>query len=116
MSVFNQQGQKVKYQYNAGRDINLGDVQNKTDLVAELKKLEEEIKKAVQSNVLNEEVAIDVESNLKKATIQAQKVNPDKKVLLDYVEQAKKLIENISSMGSVLTALNEVAKVIGGLF
>jgi hypothetical protein len=116
MSVFDQREQQVNYQYNAAGDINFANVQNKANVATQLQKLEEEVTRAAQTGSLSSEVAIDVESNLKKATIQAQKENPDKKALLDYIGQAKKLLENISSMTGIVTALTEAAKVIRALF
>jgi hypothetical protein len=116
MSVFDQRGQRVNYQFNAAGDISFGNVRSKASVLTELQKLEGEVKRAVQAGALDEEVAVDVKSNLEKATLQAQKVNPDKKVLLDYIEQAKKLLEGISSMTGLVAALTEAAKAIGAFF
>jgi hypothetical protein len=116
MSVFDQRGQKVNYQYNSAGDINFGAVQSKIDMSTELQKLQDEVKKAVEIGALDEETGIDVESNLKKAEIQSQKSNPDKKTMLDYIEQAKKLLEGIKSVTGLVTGLSEAAKVIGMFF
>ena len=65
---------------------------------------------------MDEEIAIDVESNLKKATLQAQKTNPDKKTIQDYVEKSKKLLEGIVSAAGLVKVLSEAGKVVGTLF
>ena len=39
MAQFDQRGQQVTNQYNAGRDMNFGAVQNRVDLVTELEHL-----------------------------------------------------------------------------
>jgi hypothetical protein len=113
MSVFDQHGQQVNYQYNAAGNINFGRVENKVDVITELQKIQDELKKAVQSGALDEETAIDVESSLKKAIIQTQKPNPDKKTIQEHLEQAKKLLGGIVSMAGLVTTLSEAAKAIG---
>ncbi len=57
MAQFDMRGQKVTNQYNAGRDINFGSVQNPVDLVAELEKLKEEFTKAKEAGIVSEEQA-----------------------------------------------------------
>ncbi|MCL1470189.1 hypothetical protein [Argonema antarcticum] len=116
MPVFDQSGQQVDYQYNAAGNINFGSVQSKVDVISEIQKIQEEVRKAVQSGALDEEIAIDVESNLKKATVQSQKPNPDKKTIQDYLEQAKKLLAGIASAAGLVTGLSEAAKAVGMLF
>jgi len=44
--IVDQRGQQVTYQYNAAGDINIGAVQNRTELVGELRKLKGEIEQA----------------------------------------------------------------------
>jgi myo-inositol-1-phosphate synthase len=56
MPVFDQRGQKVTYQYNAAGDINFGNVQNRADLISELKKLKDEISKAGEAEVIDAEI------------------------------------------------------------
>ncbi len=67
MSTFDQRGQHVVYQYNAAGDINFGAVQNKADVVGELRKLQTELATATEQKALDEDAAIDAESALKKA-------------------------------------------------
>jgi hypothetical protein len=46
MAIFDQRGQRVKWQYNAAGNINFGTVQNRNDLVCELQELKLESPKA----------------------------------------------------------------------
>jgi hypothetical protein len=67
MATFDQRGQKVQYQFNAAGDINFGSVQDEVSLVTQLDKLQDEVRKAAQVGVLDEEVALDVETKIKKS-------------------------------------------------
>ena len=116
MATFDQRGQKVNYQYNAAGDINFGSVQNKLGIVPELQKLQSEVKKATESGAFDDEIAIDVESKIRKAIVQAQKPKPDKKTTLDYLGEAKALIEGIASAAGLVTALTQAVEMVRRLF
>jgi hypothetical protein len=82
MAQFDQRGQRVTgNQYNAGRDMNFGAVQNALDLAAELEKLKGEFAKADEAGILSEEAATDAEYQVAKAAQQAKKDSPDKKTI-----------------------------------
>jgi hypothetical protein len=116
MPVFDQRGQQVTYQYNAAGDINFGAVQNKVDVIGELEKLQTEVSKAAEEGALDEELAVDVESKLKKAVIQAKKSEPDKKTVLNHLNQAKALIEGVAAATGLVTALVQAAEVVQKFF
>ena len=78
MSIFDMRGQKVNYQYNIAGNINFGAVQNRLELVDELVKLKAEFDTAVQHQLFKEEVAIEADSKLKLAVVEAQKNEPNK--------------------------------------
>ena len=82
MTVFDQRGQHVTYQYNAAGDINFGAVQNKVDVVVQLEKLRTEMSTAIESGVFDEETATDARYQLDKAVQQAKKPEPEKKGVL----------------------------------
>ena len=104
-TVFDQRGQKVTYQYNAAGNINFGAVQNKVDVVAELEKLQAELDQAIESGVFDEDAATDAEYQLKKAVQQAKKPEPDKKTLLDHLNQAKGIIVGVAATVTAATGL-----------
>ena len=118
MAKFDQRGQKVVNQVNAETVsmVNFGAVQNKGKFVAELRKLLAEVNKATQVGAINKEVSVDVGAHIKKAIIEAEKPEPKKKSILDHIEGAKDLLEGITSATSLVTALIEAAKIVGGLF
>lgn len=116
MAVFDQQGQSVNYQYNAVGDINFGAVQNRLELVDELIKLKSEFDRAVQYQVIDEEVAIEADSKLKLALAEAKKPEPNKQTLMERINSAKTLIEGVAAAGGLVTALVKAAELVQRLF
>ena len=112
MAIFNQEGQQVFYQYNAAGNINFGNVNNNITLAYELKKILTEIKNATKSGILDKEISIGVETKMKKAIVQAEKPNPDKKILLEHIDGAKSLIEGIVSAVGLVSGLAQAAEVV----
>lgn len=122
MSVFDQRGQNVNnqqnvnYQYNSAGNINLEAVQNRTDLINELGKLKSEIAKARDANVIDAEIATDVEYQITKASQQANKPEANKKSILDYINNAKNLLKNVVEAGGIVTALVKIAELVQQIF
>ena len=116
MTVFDQRGQHVTYQYNAAGDINFGAVQNKLDVIQQLEKLQAEVNKAAAEGALDEETATDAEYQLKKAVQQAKKPEPDKKTVLDHLTEAKAAIEGVAAATGLVTALLQAAEVVRNFF
>ncbi len=102
MTTFDQRGQKVNNQINVAGNFNFG-TNNSADISPELQKLLDEIKKAIKSGNVDAETGIDVEAKVKKAIVQAEKPNPDKKGILDNINGAKLLIEGMSSAVNLVT-------------
>ena len=117
MTTFDQRGQTVHGdQYNAGHDINFGTVHSFQDFAAQLEKLRNQVVKSVEQGTLDKDTAIDVESHLKKASTQANKPSPDKKTILQNIEEAKALIGGITTASSMVGALAQAAQAIQKLF
>lgn len=117
MTVFDQRGQHVTYQYNAAGDINFGAVQNRMDLLAQLEALQTELDRAVAQGVFeDEEVAVETEAALKKALIQAKKPEPDKKKLIDRLQEARALLEGVAAAAGLVGALASAASLVQKLF
>jgi hypothetical protein len=116
MATFDQRGQHVNYQYNAAGNINFGAVQNKDEIAPELRKLLEEVSKATQAGAIKEEVAVDVEADLRKAVIQAEKPAPDKKSMLEYLDDAKALVEGVTSATGLVAGIAQAAELVRRLF
>ncbi len=116
MAQFDMRGQQVTNQYNAGRDINFGAVQDIGDLTAELEHLKQQFTQAREKHILSEETAIDAEYQIVKAIQQTKKPNPDKKTLLDHLNTAKGFIEGITSASGLVTALVSAVEAVQKLF
>lgn len=116
MAIFDQRGQHVNYQYNAAGDINFGAVQNRIDVIGELEKLQVELGKAIEAGVFEEETATDAKYRLDKAVQQAKKPEPDKKSIMDHLNEAKALIEGVAAAGGMVAALMQAAEVVQKFF
>jgi hypothetical protein len=109
MTVFDQRGQHVTYQYNAAGEINFGAVQNRMDAVAQMEKLRAELERAHQAGVLDDDTVVDAEYQVKKAITEAKKPKPDKKSVLERLEEAKALIAGVAGAAGLVAALVEAA-------
>ena len=115
-TIFDQRGQTVNYQYNVNGTINFASVHNICDVIGELEKLQAEVAHANKAGALDDEIAVDVDAQLKKAVIQAQKSEPEKTTILDYLDKAKSLIEGITSVSGLFTGITEAIKAVAGCF
>lgn len=116
MSVFDQRGQNVNYQYNAAGDINIEAVQNSADLIEELGKLKTEIEKAQIAGIINEDDAIDAEYQVQKAIQAAKKSKPDKTSFMEHIERAKGLLEGATAATDLVNALLKIVDIATDLF
>jgi len=105
MATFDQRGQRVNTQYNAGHDIHFSAVQTSADLVTELEKLKQQIAQATESGILPEETATDADYQVTKALQQAKKPEPEKKTLLDHLTTTKALLDNIAAASGLVTVV-----------
>ena len=97
----------MTYQYNAARDINLGAVQNRDELVTQLEKLQVEVAKAQAAGALTEEAATDAADQLTKAVQQVKKPEPDKHTLLDHLTRATQLVTGTVGLADALATAAE---------
>ena len=104
MTVFDQRGQTVGWQYNAAGNINFGAVSNRAAFHEELRKLEAEVASAISANAIEGEIAVDVEHAMKKAVIQAEKPEPEKSALVEYLTRAKDLVAGVSGLAGAFSA------------
>ncbi|MGD9213066.1 MAG: hypothetical protein PVI90_19945, partial [Desulfobacteraceae bacterium] len=80
-------------------------VQPQEDVLQILEKLPTLITQAVQAGELNRKTAVDVESEIKKATIEAEEDKPQKKNLLTHINDATQLIQGVTTTGQAVTTL-----------
>jgi hypothetical protein len=105
MAEFYQSGQHVNNEYNAGRDIHFGAVQNQNDLAAQLEELKQQFVQAQEAGLLNEETATNAEKQVAQAAQQASNQAPEKKSILDHLTTAKALIDDVAASSGLVTAL-----------
>jgi hypothetical protein len=120
MAIFDQRGQKVKYQYNIAGAIDLEAVQSKAELIEQLEKLREELARATQEGAVDEEQGIDARAQVEKAVAQAQKPEPDRNKIVGYLGQARGIVSEattaVAATGGLLAALQKAAELAQKLF
>ncbi|MGF1675665.1 MAG: hypothetical protein ACFCUV_18560 [Rivularia sp. (in: cyanobacteria)] len=116
MAIFDQRGQQVNYQYNAAGDINLASVQNQVQLIDELEKLKSELSKAFEAQVIDAEVFTDADYQMNKAILQAKKPEPDKKSIMDYLNNTISILKDISATSGIVVGLNQAVQLFKSFF
>ena len=116
MSLFDQRNQRVQYQYNAAGNINFGDVQNKADMGVEIEKLLEELKKAREAEAIDDDTAIDAEYQIKKAAQESRKPAGQKKGIIEYLESAKRIIEQVPNAVGIATGIQQAIQKVMAMF
>lgn len=114
MSIFDQRNQHVKKQKNDV--INSSVVQNKIDLIVELEKISVEIKKAAKRKAVGNEAARGAEAKIKKAISQTKRKKPNKKTVVEYLDEAKALLESFTSATGLITAIAQATELVKKVF
>ncbi|MCC7188905.1 MAG: hypothetical protein IT312_09200 [Anaerolineales bacterium] len=114
MATFDQRNQKVGYQFNAN-EINFSSVQSNESLLIELKKLRTEFARAGEMGVFEKNVAEDVSGKLEKALNEAEKPKPNKLRVEEYLNEVKTLVEGITAVAGLVTALSQAIGLVRGL-
>jgi hypothetical protein len=102
--------------YNAGREIAFSAVQNRQDLLLELEKLRAGLSRAAEDPAMDTEVILDAEHQVRKAIVQAKKLDADKKTVLDRLDEAKALLAEVGAAGAAIEALAKAAEWVQKLF
>lgn len=116
MANFDQRNQNVKKQYNAAGDISFNLVKNSTGLIRELLKLQHELNNMVAKNEINSDLSTGIETKIKDVIRQMEKPKPNKRSMLDYLQEAQKLIGGVTSATALIKMLAEAAEVIRRIF
>ncbi len=116
VSIFDQRNQSVGYQFNAAGNINFESVKTRKALVAELQKLKTELSRAAGAKVIKQETATSARDQITKAIQQSRKTNPDKKRILQHINEAKALVSTVSSAAGLVTALAQAIEQVQKLF
>jgi hypothetical protein len=111
MTVFDQRGQHVEYQFNAAGNINIEQIQSLDALEKEIGKLREEIDRAKQLGVVPEQAAVEAQDHLLAASREAASKQPNKSTLLENIGKAKDVLRDISSVAGLVNALIKLAEI-----
>ncbi len=116
MTIFDQRGQTVNYQYNAAGNIDFGTVRNKVSVIEELEKLQSELSSAIDAGALDEDTAIDAEYQMKKAIQQAKKNEPNKKTIQEHLTNIKSMITDVTVLAGLVKGVSEAIKAVQVFF
>lgn len=112
MAHFDQENQTVQTQYNA-ETINFGQAHTQDEFFQILKQVQTELEKAITAKAITGVNAIDAETHVKRALLQAGEATPNKKTLIEHLKSAKELVTNVGGLASALTG---AITAIGALF
>jgi hypothetical protein len=116
MSIFDQRGQHVNYQYNSAGDINFLNVRNDIDFAQELQKLRQELMVATKAHILDNSASNNVDAKIRQAVEESEKETPNKKTIIDNLMDAKAVIEGLAAATGLVTALSQAIEVASRLF
>lgn len=113
VTVFDQRGQHVQYQFNAAGDIDLGAVKTIEQFSHQLDSLRTEIQAAKDADVIPEEAALEAEYHVLQAGKEASADDPDKSTILDHIGRAKEILGDLAAAAGLVKAIAEAAEVVG---
>lgn len=116
MTTFDQRGQQLSDQYNAARDININEVQDKNELANELEKLRQEVERAKELDAISQDAAVEAEYHLLQATKEAKKETPDKEGFSEHMEGAITALEGLTKAAGLVNAFLKVSEVARQIF
>ncbi len=116
VSLFDQRGQHVQYQFNAAGNINVDGVHSRDELLVELAKLRDEVERAKGSGAIPVEVAIEAQYHLLEVAREAASDKPDGSNLQKSLNKARELIKDLSAVAGLAASLVKIAEVAGKLF
>lgn len=98
MTIFNQQGQHVQNQYNAGGDMHI-DIKNNHDLEKHLEQLILMVKKSTTEGTIDTATADAVKQELQRAS------TGEKKSIVEHLSKAKDILKGISAAEGLVNTL-----------
>lgn len=112
MSMFDQRGQQVNYQYNAAGDINIHQVQDRNDLIKEIEKLRQEIGRAKDGNAIPSDTATEADYHILQAKKEVQKATPNEHSFQNHITNAVILLKDIATVAGLVSALNDLMQLV----
>jgi hypothetical protein len=111
VATFDQREQQVSNQNNAAGDIyirdnvSIGIIQDTDEFIREIQKLKSQLFEASKAQIINAELATDVDYELAGAIQEAKKPTPNKESVLKPMEKAKNLLIQASGAAEFVTAI-----------
>ena len=112
VTVFDQRGQHVEYQFNSAGNINIGSITTLDALSDQLGNLRSEIEVAKNAEAVTEETAIESEFHLLQASKEATSDEPKKTSIMDHIGKAKELLEDAKAAVGLVAALAEAVEIV----
>lgn len=106
-TVFDQRYQHVKYQYNAAGSINFDAATSQDDLIKILDLLKTELKRAVDTQNIDELLESKIRTSILEAIAEAKKAQPEKTSLLAFLKQASESISGIESVTELASGIEK---------
>lgn len=116
MTTFNQQGQNVRNQYNAGGDIHFGQIQSTGDLLKHLQQLSVSLNEFIAEDKIDAAVGAKAQKALDNAVSEASLPDAHKATLTGYLIAAKDILTGITAAGGLVQGLTHLIQAVGGLF
>ncbi|NLR83008.1 hypothetical protein [Chitinophaga eiseniae] len=110
MNIFNQQGQQVQHQYNAGGDIHVNQSYSPADLEVGLEQLATMIQNAVREGIIDATTADAVKNEL----IQASSDN--KSTIITHLSKATEILKGVSAAEGIVGTIKSLIVAIGKWF
>jgi hypothetical protein len=108
MTIFNQQGQHVQHQYNAGGDIHLNTArQELTKRIEELFRL---VDQAVAQGAIDRPTMEKLQQELKSAA------TGEKKSVISHLKKASEILKGVTAAESIVNSIKSLIKSIPGWF
>ncbi len=115
VSVFDQRGQHIQYQFNSAGDININSIDSVDRIVAELGKFRAEIDKAKVGNAITEDIAIQAQYHLLEASREVASKKPDRSAILQAISKTTGLLKSTAALTGLVTALTKLSEVVKDL-
>ena len=138
--TFEQAHQQVGWQYNAGRDINIINVQSRGELADELTKMQEQVKEGSEHEVISAEIAAHLQEQLKTINEQLRSDQRQDDAILKELQKTRaylqaesdklaqqipqkrndsgffRLLVGVATLGTIAFDLGLTAAIVTGLF
>ncbi|MCP4368874.1 MAG: hypothetical protein GY797_12285 [Deltaproteobacteria bacterium] len=112
MINISQTNPSINNQYIVNGNLSIQGVQNTTDFIKELKKLQRDLSKAIEQNALESDKLRNAEDEIKNAVTQAGMEKPNVATIVEHLKQVKELVTGsarfVNAMGLAIDAVKRI--------